>query len=163
YRMIPRVLERYARHYEQIARGAEAAGHHETARTHYWRAADTYRDAQHALFYDDHPEKIYLHGKLLECYDKVMQLADYPVQRVEIDAGRIGVCGISMGSFWGMRTAAYDGRVKALATASACFSTKRSIFEEASPRFKQMFMYMADVHDEDRFDAMADAMTMDGH
>jgi hypothetical protein len=52
YRMIPRVLERYARHYEEIARAAEAAGHRETAHAHYWKAADTYRDAQHAIFQD---------------------------------------------------------------------------------------------------------------
>ena len=68
-----------------------------------------------------------------------------------------------MGSFWGMRIAAHDSRVAALATASACFTAKRAIFEEDSPRFKQMFMYMAGMHDEDRFDEMAVTMTMEGH
>ncbi|GIW08576.1 MAG: hypothetical protein KatS3mg060_3381 [Dehalococcoidia bacterium] len=253
YRMIPRVLERYARHYEEIARAAEAAGHRETAHAHYWKAADTYRDAQHAIFQDDNPEKIYLHGKLLETYGKVIELSDYPIERVEIpwegvqiqgvfhmtgergaptviyapgmdqtketypdpvdnafvrrglnvlcldgpgqgtsnlrkirvtdnnweraasaaidwleqrpevDPSRIGLCGISFGSFWSMRTAAYDRRVRALATASACFSSKLAIFEEDSPRFKQMFMYMAGYENEESFDEMAEKMTMDGH
>lgn len=253
YRQIPKVIERYARHAADVARGAEAAGHRQTAFEHYWRAADLYRDAQHPLYWDDHPDKIYLHGKLLECYAKVIELAPYPIKRVEIpfedqqiqcnfhmtgepnaptvievpgmdqtkenyprptrnpfvqrgmnvlsmdgpgqgtsnmrkirvtddnyqragaavidwlveqpevDASRIGVSGISMGSYWGMRIAAYDERVAALATASACFSAKRAIFEEDSPRFKQMFMYMAGMHDEDEFDEMAVKMTMEGH
>ncbi|MCS7002847.1 MAG: alpha/beta hydrolase, partial [Dehalococcoidia bacterium] len=253
YRQIPKVLERYARHVEQVARAAEAAGHRETAHTHYWRAADWYRDAQHPIFVDDHPDKIYLHGKLQEMFAKVIELSDYPMELVEIpwegvsiqgvlhltgkpasptilhipgmdqtketfpdptdnayvrrglnvlvldgpgqgtsnlrkirvtadnyeraasaaidylqtrpevDPDRIGLCGISMGSFWAMRTAARDPRVKALATASACFTSKRAIFEESSPRFKQMFMYMAGYTDERAFDAMAATMTMDGY
>ena len=59
---------------------------------------------------------------------------DWLVEQPEVDAGRIGISGISMGSFWGMRIAAHDGRVAAVATASACFSAKRAIFEEDSPR-----------------------------
>ena len=84
YRQIPKVIERYARHVEQVARGAEAAGHRETAFEHYWRAADLYRDAQHPLYWDDHPDKIYLHGKLLECYEKVIEFAPYPIRLVEV-------------------------------------------------------------------------------
>ena len=74
YAMIPRVVERYARHAEQVARGAEAAGHRRTAHEHYWRAATLYREAQHAIFEDDHPDKLYLHQKLLDCYDRVIAL-----------------------------------------------------------------------------------------
>lgn len=253
YRMIPRVLERYARHFENIARAAEEAGHFETAQTHYWRAADWYRDAQHHIFQDDNQEKIYLHAKLTQCYDKVIQYSDYPIERVEIpfegksiqglfhmtgkpnaptiiyapgmdqtkeiypdpldnawgrrgmnvlcldgpghgvsnirkirvtdnnweraasaaidfletrpevDKDKIGMAGISFGSFWAMRSAARDNRIKALATASACFSAKLAIFEEDSPRFKQVFMYMAGYENEDAFDEMAAKMTMDGY
>jgi len=81
----------------------------------------------------------------------------------EVDATKIGISGISMGSFWGMRIAAHDSRIAAIATASACFTAKTAIFEESSPRFKQMFMYMAGIDDEDKFDAMASNMTMDQH
>ena len=49
---------------------------------------------------------------------------DWLVEQPEVDASRIGVSGISMGSYWGMRIAAYDERVAALATASACFSAQ---------------------------------------
>src|ERR671930_631460 len=84
YRMIPRIMERYARHYETIARAAEQAGHCETARELYWRATEASIEGQHSIFKDDNREKIYLHGKVLECFEKVMQHADHPIERVEI-------------------------------------------------------------------------------
>ena len=252
YRMVPRIFEKHARHEEQLARAAEEHGHFETARELYFQAAESYRGGQHAIFEDDNPEKIYLHAKLLECFEKVMQYAPHPIERVEIpfegtflqavlhllpgrpkvptvvfcpgmdmtkeafinpvyhpfvergmnclhldgpgqgtsnirkirvtldnyeragsaaidflaerpevDTDKIGVSGFSMGSYWGMRLAATDPRVKAVATAAACYGPKRAIFEEASPRFKQMFMYMAGIHDEAAFDRMAEQMTLD--
>lgn len=252
YRMIPRVMGKHARRFEEMAQAAERAGHHETARELYWRATEHYIEAQHAIFKDDHPEKIYLHGKALACHERAAQYAGNPVERVEIpfednyiqgvlhrvrgggkaptvlfcpgmdmtkesylapgqhpyvargfnclhidgpgqgtsnirkirvtvdnyeragkaaidylcsrpevDAERIGVSGFSMGSYWGMRIAATDPRVKAVATAAACYGPKWPIFNEASPRFKQIFMYMSGIHDESAFDAMADEMTLD--
>jgi pimeloyl-ACP methyl ester carboxylesterase len=252
YRMIPRILERTARHQETLARAAEAAGHGKTARELYWNAVEHYREAQHSIFEDDSQEKIYLHGKLLECFDGVMRNADHPIERVEIpfagnfiqavlhmqpgrrpaptvlfcpgmdmtkeaivnpihhpfvargfnclhidgpgqgtsnirkirvtadnyeragkaaidwlvarpevDAARIAVSGFSFGSYWGMRIAAIDPRVKAVATAAACYGPKAAIFQQASPRFKQVFMYMAGIHDEAEFDALADQMILD--
>ncbi|MDR7419693.1 MAG: alpha/beta fold hydrolase [Armatimonadota bacterium] len=254
YRMIPRVLYKKARHEEEIARAAAQAGHSRTALALFWRAAQTYRDAQHAIFEDEHPEKMFLHGKLLECYDEVIALAPYPIEKVEVpweghsiaalfhrvpgherlpavlfipgmdmtketypnpldnafgqramhvmamdgpgqgvsnirkiwvtddnyeraaqacldylvrrpevDPARVGVCGTSFGSHWGPRLAARDNRVRALATTHAVYGPKRAIFEEASPRFKQMFMYMAGIRDEDAFDAMAARMTTEGY
>ena len=77
YAMIPRVVEKHARHIEQIARAAEAAGHHVTAGELYWLAGEQYREAQHAIFEDDNPEKIYLHGKLLDCFGRGV-LLDIP-------------------------------------------------------------------------------------
>jgi pimeloyl-ACP methyl ester carboxylesterase len=251
YRMVHRVLEKYGRHMETLAREAEKAGHRESACDMYWHACERYREAQHAIFEDDHPEKIYLHGKLLDCFEKVMSLSgtaterveipfegnyvqallylapgghkaptvlfvpgmdatkesspkthpftargmhclhidgpgqgtsnirkirvgvdnyeragqaaiDYLCSRPEVDSENIAVAGSSMGSYWGMRIAATDKRVKAVATSAACYSGKRAIFEEASPRFKQVFMYMAGIDDEDEFDAIAEQMTLDG-
>jgi pimeloyl-ACP methyl ester carboxylesterase len=252
YAQIPRVMERYARHREDIARAAERSGHHQTAASLYWRAAECYREAQHAIYRDDDSEKLYLHSKMLECFDKIIEFAPNPIERVEIpfegnliqgllhmtpsgdrapavvfcpgmdmtketyldplqhpfvvrglnclhidgpgqgmsnirkirvdvdnyeragsaaidylgerpevDPDRIGVSGFSMGSYWGMRLAATDSRVKAVATAAACYGPKRAIFEESSPRFKQIFMYMSGLHDEDQFDAMAERMTLE--
>ena len=39
YGMIPRILERTARHQETLARAAEAAGHGKSARELFWNAA----------------------------------------------------------------------------------------------------------------------------
>jgi pimeloyl-ACP methyl ester carboxylesterase len=89
---------------------------------------------------------------------------DYLAARPEIDAERIGVTGRSMGSFWAPRIAALDPRVKALAAGSACFAPKVYIFNQSSPRFKQVFMYMAGMaDDEDAFDEMVDRMVLTGY
>ena len=88
---------------------------------------------------------------------------DYLLTRKEVDANRIAVAGISMGSFWSMRLAAFDARVKAVASGVACFGGKQHIFDQASPRFKQAFMYMAGVRDEAKFDRMAREMHLRGY
>ena len=80
---------------------------------------------------------------------------DAMVERDDVDGDRIAVSGFSMGSHWGSRIAARDSRVKAIATAAACYGSKRPLFQLASPRFKQIFMYMAGIHDEDEFDELA--------
>jgi alpha-beta hydrolase superfamily lysophospholipase len=80
---------------------------------------------------------------------------DHVVERADVDADRIAVSGFSMGSHWGTRIAARDDRVKAVATAAATYGSKRPLFQLASPRFKQIFMYMAGIHDEAEFDELA--------
>ena len=253
YRMIPRILYKEASHIEGIAKAAEAAGHTDTARQLYRRAQAVYHEAQHSIFEDDNTEKIFLHGKHMECADKVAQYADYPVEKVEIpwegaqiqgrwhllrdrrrapailflpgmdmtkeaipnplanpfarrgfhvlsidgpgqgisnlrkirvtadnyeraasaaidwlaarpevDPGNIVIVGISFGCHWGVRVAAVDKRVRALATTYAVVGPKKAIFGEASPRFKQMFMYMAGQTDEADFDAMVEKMDTAG-
>jgi pimeloyl-ACP methyl ester carboxylesterase len=252
YAQIHRVVDKHARHVVAIAEAAVKAGHTQTAAELYWAASEHYREAQHTIFEDDNPEKIYLHDMLLKCFDKVMEYASNPIERVEIpfegnyiqgvlhmlpgrpkaptvvfcpgmdmtkeafvdalhhpfvergmnclhldgpgqgtsnirkirvtldnyeragsaaidylverpevDPDKIGVSGFSMGSYWGMRLAALDKRVKAVATAAACYGPKTAIFEQASPRFKQVFMYMAGIHDEDEFDEFASKMVLD--
>jgi pimeloyl-ACP methyl ester carboxylesterase len=253
YAMIPRVLGKHAQQQARIAQQAASAGHRETARDLYWRAAQTYLEAQHAIFEDDNAEKIYLHGKLLECYERLIETSDYPIEKVEIpwgeqsiaglfhllpdrrraptvvlvpgmdmtkeslpspldnlflkrgvhvlaidgpgqglsnlrkirvdaenfadagravidylltrpevDAERIGLLGMSMGTYWAPLIASADHRVKACASAHACYGNKTSMFEQASPRFKQVFMYMAGIHDEAAFDRMVVDMTLVG-
>lgn len=95
YAMIPHAMERVARHKESIAREAESRGHKETALELYHAAALDYQYAQHALPYDDHPEKIYLHGKLTECFDRVIALSPVPIERVEIPWE-----GVSLGGYF---------------------------------------------------------------
>ncbi len=249
YRMIPRVLFKEAEHLERLARGADDAGHALTARRLYFRAVQTYRHAQHSIFVDDHPEKLFLHGRLTECFDRIIALSDGRVERVElpwegstlsgifhrapgpeakptvlffpgmdmskeafpdpddnpfalrgmnilsidgpgqgvsnlrklhvtednyegaagaffeyllgrddVDPAKIAVSGFSMGSYWGMSFAAREPRLAAVATAGACYGGKREIFNVSSPRFKQIFMYMAGMTDEDAFDEMVSKM-----
>lgn len=253
YKMISKLLGEEAARKEGVARALENAGHTETALEAYVKAAESYRKGQHAIFADEHPQKLKLYNGLVRCYDRVMLLADYPIERIEvpfegqslqiilhllpdrrkapcilyipgmdqtkefypyvlqndmlrrgmhacamdgpgqgicnirkirvtasnyeravravidvlvdrpeIDADKIGVFGISMGSFWAPRAAAYDYRIKACAGASATFADKNHIFNESSPRFKQMFMYMAGITDEDDFDRMAKKMSLVG-
>lgn len=250
YRQIPKELERQARHKEDMARAAEAAGRTETACELYYAAAMHYQEAQHVIYDVDNRTKGRLYARLQECFDRVIQYAEYPIEKVEVDwegqrlacllhllpdrrrapavlfipgmdmvkemypsplanafhrrgmhilsmdgpgqgaslfrkvlvthdnyeraasavisylrsrpevdADRLGVVGMSMGSYWASRTAAYDHRVKALATVAACYGSKRPIFELASPRFKAVFMQMSGIHDEDEFDRMAEQMT----
>jgi dienelactone hydrolase len=90
-------------------------------------------------------------------------VVDYLVKRPEIDPDKIGVFGISMGSYCAPRIAALDPRIKACAAASASFGEKRWAFDEFSPRFKQVFMYMAGMKDEDALDSMAEKMILRGY
>jgi len=251
YRMIPRVLFKEADHLETLARGAEDAGHAHTARRLYFKAVQTYRHAHHSIFTDDHPEKLFLFGRMTDCFDRIIALSDGRLERVEVpwedatlsgvfhrapgpdpkptvmffpgmdmskeafpdpddnpfaqrgihvlsidgpgqgasnlrkihvtednyeraagvffehlleredvDASKVAVSGFSMGSFWGMRFAALEPRLAAVATAGACYGGKREIFNVSSPRFKQIFMYMAGLTDEKAFDKMAAKMVL---
>jgi len=83
---------------------------------------------------------------------------DAMIQRPDVDEDRIAISGFSMGSHWGSRIAALDPRVKAIATAAATYGSKRPLFQLASPRFKQMFMYMAGITDEAAFDELAEQL-----
>jgi dipeptidyl aminopeptidase/acylaminoacyl peptidase len=88
----------------------------------------------------------------------------YLLARPEVDPKKIAIYGISMGSYWSLRLASYDHRVAAVASAVACFNPNDTIFTQSSPRFKQMFMYMAGYEDEGRFDEeVAKGMTTRGY
>lgn len=78
---------------------------------------------------------------------------DYLSNRPEVDPNRIVWFGVSMGSYWGARVAAYDHRLKACATAMGCNGRNMEvIFHMAQPNFKAHFMYMAGYEDEEKFD-----------
>jgi len=74
------------------------------------------------------------------------------VARDDVDADRIGVMGMSMGSRWGVQVGAHDDRVKAVVGQMANVGTFDIIFEQAQPNFKRIFMYMTGYTDEDAFD-----------
>lgn len=254
YAQAPKALGKRAAHKEAIADKAREAGHDRTALFTYQEAIFDYIQAQHSIFEDDHPFKMDYHARLLRCFESLMSVADYPIERVEIpwegveiqanlhlipgkpkapcvivlpgmdvtkefhrepvdhtftsrgmhaividgpgqgtsnmrkiritddnyeravsavvdwlltrpevDGDQIGIHGQSMGSHWGARSAAYDSRIKATAVSMSCLGDKVGLFEQSSPRFKQIFMYMAGLTDEDEFDRMAERMTTVGY
>ena len=86
---------------------------------------------------------------------------DYLETLPEIDAGRIGAYGWSMGSYWAPRIAAHDARVKAVVGAMGVYGQKDTIFKHGKPAYRANYMYMSNIHDEDAFDEMAAGMTLE--
>ena len=78
---------------------------------------------------------------------------DHMTAKPEIDGARIAIWGVSMGSYWGLRTAALDHRIGGVATAMGCYGNMETIFEKAQPGFKANFMRMTGYADEAAFDA----------
>ena len=88
---------------------------------------------------------------------------DYLVKRSEIDAGRIGVMGSSMGSYWAPRVVAEEKRFKACAVSGVCMEPGQyAIFNMSSPTFKLNYMYMSGYDDEAAFDEFARTLTLKG-
>ncbi|MCC7484526.1 MAG: alpha/beta fold hydrolase [Burkholderiales bacterium] len=85
------------------------------------------------------------------------------LKRPEVDPKKIAIYGISMGSYWSLRLSSYDHRAAAVVSSVACFNPNNTIFTQSSPRFKQMFMYMAGYENEEKFDEeVAKGMTVRG-
>lgn len=98
-----------------------------------------------------------------EVYQKAGRAAvDWLVERPEVDSDRIGVCGVSMGTYWSSRIAYEDQRISALGNYMGAWYSKQQIFNRANPFFKHRFMYMADIEDEAKFDEFARQMTLEG-
>jgi dipeptidyl aminopeptidase/acylaminoacyl peptidase len=94
YRMLPKVWTEAAERHEKLAKRAEALGANETACYHYDHAIESYRWAQHPIFFDDHPVKKRLWKKLSEMVDRRIEVAPYPIERVEVpfDDGKTISC-----------------------------------------------------------------------
>ncbi len=89
---------------------------------------------------------------------------DWLAARPEVDASRIGISGVSFGSFFATIAAAHEPRLRAVAVMGVCHEPGyHTIFEEASPTFKVRFMFMAGFTDEAKFDEFRKTMTWEGH
>ena len=90
-------------------------------------------------------------------------MMNWLVARPEIDPSRIGIVGLSMGSLFATIAAGSEPRFRACAMSHTNFEPGcHTIFEEASPTFKQRFMYMAGISDEAAFDEFRKTLTWDG-
>jgi dipeptidyl aminopeptidase/acylaminoacyl peptidase len=255
YRMLPKVWREAGARHERLAVLAKKRGSNATATFHFDHAIESYRHAQHPIYYDDHPVKIKLYEKMSEMVDLRSETAAYPIERVEVpfddgttiscllhllpdrrkapvviyvpgmdqtkeyfpkashniaadrgfhvlamdgpgqgnsniqkirsvgdsyeragaavisylktrpevDGDKIAIYGISMGSYWCLRLSSYDHRAAVVVSSVACLNPNNTIFKQSSPRFKQMFMYMAGYEDEEAFDReVVEDMTVRG-
>ena len=83
------------------------------------------------------------------------------LERPEIDPERVGVFAMSFGSYWGARFAATDHRLKAAALIWASICDKYHLFEEESPRYKQLFAFLTRAESEEELDRFRDQMGLD--
>ena len=81
---IPREFSRAALRREELAKEAEKAGHEVEAREHYYFAATFYSNAVWAIYEDSNPKRIAWVEKKRACYDKFIQFAGRPIERVEL-------------------------------------------------------------------------------
>jgi dienelactone hydrolase len=89
--------------------------------------------------------------------DAAVAAVDFLAARPEIDAARIAVRGVSMGTYFTPCAAAALGdRIKGVAMMAVCQEPGfNMIFNMASPTFKLRYMFMTGIEDEDEFDEYA--------
>jgi dipeptidyl aminopeptidase/acylaminoacyl peptidase len=87
-------------------------------------------------------------------------LVDYLAARPEIDVSRIGVFGISQGSYWAPVMAASEPRLRACACMMGSFYEQG--FDVGQPTFKENFMYMTGAETEVEAEALVPYVTLDG-
>jgi dienelactone hydrolase len=91
-------------------------------------------------------------------------IMNWLAKRPEVDIARVGVSANSFGSFFSTVMVANESRFKACVVSSPNLEPGcHTIFEEASPTFKQRFMYMAQISDESRFDDFRQTLNWKGH
>lgn len=89
---------------------------------------------------------------------------DWLIARPEIDPERIGVSGTSFGTLFGTVCAGSEPRYKAAAITAPCLEPGcHTIFQEASPTFKQRFMFMSGITNEADFDEFRETITWKGY
>src|SRR6266436_6315055 len=81
---IPREFGRVAARREDLAREAEQAGHLVDAREHYYIAATFFTNATWGVYEDGNERRIAWAERKRACYDKFVQYAGRPIERVEL-------------------------------------------------------------------------------
>ena len=80
---IPREFARVATRREGLAHETAAAGHFVEAREHYYISSCFYTNAMWAIYEDGNPQRIAWQERKRACYDKFIQYAGRPIERVE--------------------------------------------------------------------------------
>jgi pimeloyl-ACP methyl ester carboxylesterase len=90
HNMISKHVGRAGVHVLELAEQEDDRGHRETALELYFEAATVFANAQHPIF-ETSEEKRLLHGLSIRCYDKVRQLAPYPLEHFDVSAPGAGL------------------------------------------------------------------------
>lgn len=83
------------------------------------------------------------------------------LERPEVDAERVGLYAMSFGSYWGARWAGVDHRLRATVLQWASVCDKYYLFEEESPRYKQLFAHLTRATSEEELDEFVSQMNLD--
>ena len=83
------------------------------------------------------------------------------LERPDVDGDRIGMYSLSFGSYWGARFAATDDRIDAAAIVWASICDKYYLFEEESPRYKQLFAFLTQAESEEELDKFIAGMGLE--
>jgi dienelactone hydrolase len=81
---IPREFSLAAARREEQARVEESAGHLSEARDHYYIAACFYTNAMWAIYEDGNSQRMQWQERKRACYDRFIQYAGRPIERVEL-------------------------------------------------------------------------------
>ena len=84
--MVSKYVTKEAEHAERLAKAAEAHGDPLNARAYYRMATEHYREAQHFVVPPPSPKRWDLYAKTKECAAKLFELADYPIEAVELES-----------------------------------------------------------------------------
>lgn len=81
--------------------------------------------------------------------------------RDDVDPARVGLQTVSFGSWWGVKFAAADERIRAAYFPWASICDKYWLFEEESPRYKQLFSYLTGASSEAELDEFIAGMGLE--
>jgi dipeptidyl aminopeptidase/acylaminoacyl peptidase len=86
---------------------------------------------------------------------------DYLVTRPDVDPERIGLLGVSMGGYYGMRAAAFELRIKAVVAWGAMYSVYEDLWQHYPPLRRQL-VWITGSKDEAEAQAKLRAFTLEG-
>ncbi len=98
----------------------------------------------------------------LDNYERSVQAAiDWLSQRPEVDPEQIVLWGSSFGSYWGLRAAAIEPRIKGVACNMTNLGEKSILLQQAQPSFFSNLSYMSGIAEPEKLQAFCEAMSLD--